>query len=160
MRLSSTVLDVEPSREGPVITIVGTAADGLVENRLVDIFRKGQFLGVAAIRQVHDPLSEALVMESATRSMPEVGDAVLVRLRPGQPPKPLTAVVFKVAGDYCLLAAGESDGVQPNEKFVVSGPVPGNPGAMREVAELTVETVKVDYAGARIRPLVGGRDAC
>jgi len=155
VRLDSTILDVAQSREGPMITIVGTAADGLVENRLVDIFRKGQYLGAAAIRQVGDPLSEALVMESASRGTPEVGDTVLVRLRPGQPPRPLTAAVFKVAGDYCLIAAGESDGVQPYEKFVVRGPVPASPGAVREVAELTVEAVKVDYCGARIRPLVG-----
>jgi len=154
VRLNSTILDVERSGEGAVITFVGTAADGLVENRLVDIFRKGQFLGVAATREVYEPLSRALVMDPATRGMPEVGDTVLVRLRPGQPPKPLTAVVFKVAGDYCLIAAGESDGVQQNEKFVVRGPIPGGMGGMREVAELTIEAVKVDYSGARIRPLV------
>lgn len=154
VRLSSAVLDVTSSREGPVITFPGTAADGLTENRLVDIFRKGQYLGVAAVRQIYDPLSQALVMESATRSAPEIGDTVVVRLRPGYPPKPLTAVVFKVAGDYCLIAAGESDGVQPNERFVVRGPVPGAPESMREVAELTVEAVKVDYSGARIRPLI------
>ncbi|HRR83719.1 MAG TPA: hypothetical protein P5316_01800 [Phycisphaerae bacterium] len=153
VRLKSTILDVERSSEGPVITFVGTAADGIVENRLVDIFRKEQFLGVAAVREVYEPLSRALVMEPATRGMPEVGDTALVRLRPGQPPKPLTAVVFKVAGDYCLIAAGESDGVQQNEKFVVRGPIPGGMGGMREIAELTIEAVKVDYSGARIRPL-------
>jgi hypothetical protein len=154
VRLKSTILDVQGSSEGSVITFVGTAADGIVENRLVDIFRKEQFLGVAAVREIYEPLSRALVMEPATRGTPEVGDAVLVRLRPGQPPKPLAAVVFKVAGDYCLIAAGESDGVQINEKFVVRGPIPGGMGGMREIAELTIEAVKVDYSGARIRPLV------
>lgn len=155
VRLSSTILEVATSREGPVITFVGTATDGLVDGRLVDIFRKGQYVGAAVVRQVYDPLSQALVMDSATRSTPEVGDTVLVRLAPGEPSRPLTAAVFKVAADYCLIAAGESDGVQLHEKFVVRGPIPGSPGALREVAELTVETVKVDYAGARIRPLVG-----
>ncbi|HPD31061.1 MAG TPA: hypothetical protein PLL20_13780, partial [Phycisphaerae bacterium] len=35
----------------------------------------------------------------------------------------------------------------------VRGPIPGGMGGMREIAELTIEAVKVDYSGARIRPL-------
>jgi hypothetical protein len=154
VRFSSTVLDVSPGREGRMITIVGNAADGLVENRLVDLYRGDRYVGVAAIRQVSDPLSEASMIEPASRGVPEVGDTALVRLKPGDPPKPLTAVIFRVANDYCLLAAGESDGVQMNEKFIVHGPQPGDPEATREIAELTIRTVKVDYSGAYSRSLV------
>jgi len=53
-----------------------------------------------------------------------------------------------------LLAAGESDGVQVGEKLVVRRPDPVDASSSRPVAELTVRTVKVDYAGAHIRPLV------
>jgi hypothetical protein len=154
VRLNSTVLDVAPGREGRMITIVGTAEDGLVENRLVDLYREGRLIGVAAIRDVDNPISDAVLIDPASRGAPEVGDTALVRLRPGRPPRPLSAVIFRIANDYCLLAAGESDGVQVNEKFVVYGQQPGDPTATREVAELTVRTVKVDYSGAQIRPLV------
>jgi hypothetical protein len=153
-RFNSTIMSIRPGSVGRVLTIVGGKQDGLVEGRLVDIYRDGEYVGVASIRDVGLVLSEAWMIEPATKLDPRIGDEALVRHQPSYPPPPLTAVVFRISQDVCLIAAGETDGVQVNEQFIVYHPVPMQKGLERAVAELTVKTVKVDYSGARIRPLI------
>jgi len=153
-RIDSTVLDVRPDPEGPLVTLVGTADDGLQEGRLVDLFRNGHYVGVAELVALSDPLSVARVIESASAQMPEVGDRAVVRPGPGPPVQPLAAAVFRVVeGNYCLLAAGESDGVRIGEKFIVRRPGPEESAQTQAVAELTVRTVKVHHCGCDVRLL-------
>jgi len=117
-----------------VITFPARRLTGLIDSRLVDIFA-GSVPRRAVIRQVYDPLSQALVWKLPLEACQRWVTRCWFALTPGQPPKSLTAVVFKVARGLLLIAAGESDGVQPYEKFVGSRAVPGSPGALREVAD-------------------------
>lgn len=155
-RLNSAVLDVRPGDYGPLVIIVGTAADGLSEGRLLDLYHDGKYVGAASIVETSDPLSAASLIESASPARPQAGDLAMLRARPGEPLPALSAAVFRVdlGEGYCLIAAGESDGVRVGEKFVVRRPDPAHPGGRREIAELTVTTVKVDFAGANFRPVV------
>jgi len=84
-RLNSSVLKVEPGDEGSIVTIVGTAADGLEDGRLVDLYRRGKYVGVASVVAVSDPLSDARVIQAASPETPEVGDVAMVRARGGGP---------------------------------------------------------------------------
>jgi len=153
-RVDSAVLDVRPDPEGPLVTLVGTAADGLREGRLVDLFRNENYVGLAVLVELSDPLSVARVIESASAQMPEVGDRAVVRSGPGPPVYSLAAAVFRVVeGGYCLLAAGESDGVRIGEKFIVRRPNLDVSARPREVAELTVRTVKEHHCGCDVRLL-------
>lgn len=146
--LTSTVVAVGQGGDGPIVRIAGTTRDGLAPGRLVDLFRDGRFVGVAGITTVADPLSVADLIVSASIDEPAVGDRAVVRPPAGAGPQPIRAVVFNIQGDVCLLAAGEADGVRVGEKFVVPRSIDGN---VIDVAELTIYTVKVDYAGARVR---------
>jgi len=146
--LTSTVIAVGQGSDGPIVRMVGTARDGLTSGRLVDLFRDGRFVGVAGITTIADPLSVADLIVSASIDKPAVGDRAVVRAPAGAGPQPIRAVVFNIQGDVCLLAAGEADGVKVGEKFIVSRAIDGNVIA---VAELTIYTVKIDYAGARVR---------
>lgn len=153
-RVNSTVLDVRSDPEGALVTLVGSAADGLQEDRLVDLFRDGNYVGVAVLVEISDPLSVARIIESACAQMPEVGDRAIVRSDPGPPVRPLAAAVFRVVeGDYCLLAAGESDSVRIGEKFIIRRSDPEDSARTWPVAQLTVQTVKVHHSGCNIRLL-------
>lgn len=154
--VNTTVLNVTPDPEGALVDIVGRQADGLALGRLVDIFDDGAYRGVAAVFELGDPLSRARLIEAASVDAPQIGDRAVVRGGPADPPRPLRAVIFRIEEDYCLLAAGETDGVRVGERFVVREPVAGQYGRQQELAELTIATVKVDYSGAEIR-LLGGR---
>ncbi len=153
-RVNSTVLDVQPDRLGRLITLVGGAEDGLVPGRLVDLFRGGGYVGVAEIFEVSDPLSLAQMIESASAQVPQVGDRAVMRAGSEPPERPLLAAVFKVdSEDYCLVAAGEGDGVRVGEVLRVRRPMPDDPSRLYDVAELTVRTVKVEHCGAAVRLL-------
>ncbi len=154
-RLRSTILATQPSDEGTLITFAGTAADGLHEDRLLDIYRDGAFVGVASVVDTFNPISRARMMASATSQPVEVGDQAWARSPAGPPARPLTAPVFKVEGeqDYCLIAAGEVDGITSGEKLLVRRPDPASGHELEDIAELTVDKVNVDYSGAYSRPL-------
>src|SRR5262249_39195745 len=119
--LTTTVMAVEKGAEGDEIRFVGTPQEGLNEERLADVFHRGVFVGTASISGLGDPLSRARMIQSATRTKPEVGDEV--RIRPpapaGAPRLAVRAVVFNIQSDVCLIAAGEVDGLRVGDKFVV-----------------------------------------
>ena len=146
--LTSTVIAVGQEGDAPIVRLVGTARDGLAPGRLLDLYRDGGFVGVATMTTVADPLSVAEMIVSASIDEPAVGDRAVIRSPSGLLPHPIRAVVFNIQGEVCLLATGEADGVQVGEKFVVRRAIEGQ---SVEIAELTIYTVKVDYAGARIR---------
>lgn len=150
-RIDSAVLDVKPDPEGALVTLVGTDDDGLQSDRLVDIFRDGNYVGVAVLIEISDPLSIARMIESASAQLPVVGDRAIVRSGPTTPSNSLAAAVFRVVeGNYCLVATGESDGVRIGEKFIVRRPDPDNTNKKRVIAELTVKTVKVHHCGCDV----------
>jgi hypothetical protein len=154
-RLNSIVLEVRKSRDGPLIRFVGSSADGLVAGRLVDLYRQDAYVGVAVITDVLDPISVAQMIESASARPAAEADVAVVR--PAPPDQPIRAAIFKVAGgDYCLLAAGESDGVQVGEKFAVYRGDPEDPSRRQEVADLTIKTVEFYHSVATVRMLTGG----
>jgi hypothetical protein len=147
-KLTSTVLHVSEGMDGPVVHLVGTAAEGLTQGRLVDLYRGERFVGVGCLAHVGDPISQADMIASASVDEPAVGDEAVVRPAPGPAPHAVRAVVFNIQDDVCLLATGEADGVQVGEKFVVRRAIDGK---NIDIAELSIYTVKIDYAGARIR---------
>lgn len=158
-RLSTAVLAIQPHSEGALLTLAGTAEDGIVVGRMVDLYRKREYVGVASITEISEPLSVAQMIESASKQAAQVGDTAILRPSPAPPHKPLAAAVFRVAPDqYCLVAAGESDGVALGERFIVRRTDPKNPGRFLEIAELTVKTVKVEHCGADVKPLAGGEN--
>ena len=156
-RLNSIVLEVRQDRDGPLIRFVGSSADGLVAGRLVDLYRRDAYVGVAVITDVLDPISVAQMIESASARPAGEGDVAVVR--PAPPDQPIRAAIFKVAGaDYCLFAAGEGDGVQVGEKFAVYRSDPEDPSRRQEVAELTVDAVKFYHSVAAVRMPAGGAE--
>jgi len=152
-RVDSTVLAVEPGPDGERLTLVGNAADGLVPGRQADLFRGGRYLAMAVVTAAHGPLSRAQILGYARADAPAEGDTALLRAVGGQAGGPLKAPIFRIEGDYCLVAAGENDGVRVGEVFHVRRADPSEPTVLHDVAELTVRTVKVDYCGVDIRML-------
>ena len=152
-RLNSVVLEVLPDPEGQLVRFVGSSADGVVAGRLVDLFRLDAYVGVAVVRDVFDPISVVQMIESASIRKAVECDVAVVR--PAPPDQPIRAVIFKVVegGDYCLFAAGESDGVQVGEQFVVYRGDPDDPSRRQAAAELVVDAVKYYHCGATVKML-------
>ena len=151
-RVNTSVLATRPESEGAQVTVVGTQEEGLTEGRLMDVYRDGDYVGVASLADFsRPPLSRGQMINAASRDTPQEGDVGIIRSGPGSPPQPLRAVVFRVEGGFCLLAAGEVDGLQRGERLIVRTD-------SQTVAELTVEKVNIDYAGARVRLLQSGRE--
>lgn len=148
-RVNSAILDVRQSDEGPILTIAGGNGEGLTEGRLVDLYREGELIGVASMQRVSDPLSEARLIEPATRVKPRLGDVAVVRAAAGDR-LPLCVPVFRVDEEHCLIAAGEVDGLQVGERLAVRRPDAADPGKTQRIAELVVTAVKIDYSDARI----------
>jgi len=152
-RVNSSILAIKPDLEGALVTIVGTAEDGFSQGRLVDIFRGKEYIGVASIIEISDPLSVARMIETASADVPAEGDLALMRSRLNIANRPLNAYVFRIEDDYCLLTAGEVDGIHVGDKFIVRRQDPAEATIWYDIAELHVRTVKVDYAGADIHLL-------
>jgi hypothetical protein len=148
-RVNTSVLATRPESEGAIVSVVGTPEEGLADGRLVDIYRNGgDYVGVAGLTDfTRPPLSRGQMINAASRDTPQEGDVGIIRSGPSTPPQPLRAVVFRVEGDFCLVAAGEVDGLQRGERMIVHGQ------DSSPIAELTVEKVNVDYAGARVKLL-------
>ena len=87
-RVNSAVLAIHPGEEGPLIRMVGTADDGLAVGRLVDVYRNRSHVAVALIIATADPLSDAQVIESASRLAPAVGDRLVLAVPPLVVPEP------------------------------------------------------------------------
>ncbi len=153
-RLNSWVLDVQPAREGRQIIMVGTAADGLALERAVDIYRNGKYIACAAINQLSDPLSTALIKDSMSADTPKAGDEVLARPVTSLPDAPLSVAIFRVDEDgYCLLSGGEDDGLQVGDKFIIRHQEPSEPTVWQDIAELTITKLNQDFSGAYAYPL-------
>lgn len=156
-RLNTTVLRVIEGPEGTLdrfaIVVAGTAQDGLAAERLMDVYRGRQYVGMAKVVEVSNPNSAAKMVDVATSTRPAEGDQAVVRASPEAPPGPLTAPVFKIDQDYCLIAAGELDGIKQGEKFLVRRQDASDPMVWHDVARLTVEHVEPVYSGALIKPL-------
>lgn len=156
-RLNTTVLRVIEGSEGTLdrfaIVVAGTAQDGLASERLMDVYRGRQYVGVAKVVEVSNPNSAAKMVDVATGTRPAEGDQAVVRASPDGPPGPLIAPVFKVDQDYCLIAAGELDGIKQGEKFLVRRQDEADPMVWHDVATLSVEHVEPVYSGALIRAL-------
>jgi hypothetical protein len=158
-RFTSAVLDVRPGSDGPRLTLVGTAQDGLRVGCMVDLYRLGRYVGVAVIEQAGDPLSVARLIEAASVQSPQVGDIAVVRPGPHASGFPLGAAIFKVAdGQYALVAAGESDGVQVGERWIVRRPLLEDPTRWRAVAKLEIQAAHVNHFGATIHLLEAEAD--
>lgn len=156
-RLDSAVLEVKPDPKGAVVTLIGSEADGFEEGRLVDIYRADRFVACASVIEPGSrPLSKARVIDANSVEPLRPADAGLLRaiLRapPGPPVRPLRAPIFRVEGDYCLVAAGEVDGVSVDEKLIVHRTDP-NTNETQAVFAVTLDQVKVDYAGGNITRL-------
>ena len=91
-RLSTAVLAIQPHSEGALLTLAGTAEDGLVVGRLVDLYRKDEYVGVWPVSPTSaNPLSVAQMIESASKQAAQVGDTAILRPSPTPPNKPLLA---------------------------------------------------------------------
>lgn len=161
-RLESMVLKTRPAAEPEgdlLITLVGTAEDGLERGRLVDLFRGREYIGHAAIADVGDRNCSALVFAAGRRPQAEIkeGDRACVRSPAGSPAMPLSAAIFEILstpdGQFARIAAGETDGVQTGEKFIVRRRDDADATLRKDIAELTVQSVHVDHCTAGIHPL-------
>ena len=158
-RFTSAVLDIRPGSDGPRLTLVGTAQDGLRVGFMADIYRLGRYVGVAVVEQAGDPLSVARLIEAASVQSPQVGDIAVVRPGPQAAGFPLGAAIFNVAGDdYALAAAGESDGVQVGEQWIVRRPLPEDPTRWQAVATLEIQAAHINHFGAVIHMLQADAD--
>lgn len=160
-RLNSIILAVQKHPPGTLepfeITIAGSADDGIAADRLVDVFRGHRYVGLARIVQVATPNSIARmpdVQDGATTTQPALGDTAIVRAPIGAPRGPMTVPVFnKVDAEYCLVAAGEMDGIALGETFLVRRQDPVDPLLQHEVALLTVVDLSPAHCGAEVKPL-------
>jgi len=158
-RVESMVLATQPATEAGgdlLLTLVGSAEDGIELGRLVDLFRGREYIGHATIVSVGDRNSTALMFNAGRRGRAEEGDRAWVRPPPGPPLRPLAAAIFEIKstpdGDFAQIAAGETDGVTEGEKFLVRHTDPGDPTIRKTVAELTVRHVQTDFSTASIPP--------
>lgn len=157
-RVESTVLEVKPSdREELILTLAGTAADGLEVGRLVDLFRGRDYVGHATVVQIREANSLARTVRAGQKQPPQPGDRAWVRPPPGPPPRPLSTAIFQIDpspdGDVALLAAGDTDGLQVGEEFLVRHQDAGDPRIRRDVAILTIRKVNEDFATAQVQPV-------
>jgi hypothetical protein len=167
-RLTTTVMQVAETIDGPTkgaqISIVGSAADGVTIERLVDVYRGRNYIGVASVAEVSSPNSKANMIGPASliqddpnkkraENWPAEGDLAIVRSAPDSPPGPMLVAVFQIEKDYCLLAAGEADGIKVGETFLVRRQDANDPMVWHDIAMLTVKKVEAVYLGAQVKPL-------
>lgn len=167
-RLTTTILQVteveEGAGKGAQISIAGSANDGIRIERLVDVYRGRKYIGAANVVEVSSPNSRANMIVSASRMRedperkhselwPAEGDRAIVRSAANAKPGPMLVAVFHIDQDYCLLAAGETDGVKVGETFLVRRQDPHDAMIWHDVALLTVKKVETSYSGALVRPL-------
>ncbi len=164
-RVDSIILDVQEEDDTIRMRFVAAHQEGLHVHRVGDIYRGRNFIAVAEVKEVGYPLSRAEIDSQASmRERPQVGDRLVLRPSPPRRDIPMQAAVFlvrRVEGephDYALVAAGERDGVEVGDRFVVMHRLATDPLQSRRIAELVVDKVNVGYCGAEVRDDVPGDD--
>jgi hypothetical protein len=103
----------------------------------------GDYVGVLRLREFRGPFAVGVTINAAGRRPLRVGDVVWRRVprdvREGRTP----LQIFRVEGDYCLLNAGEEDGVTHGARLSVY-----RRGML--IGRVVISTVKVDFCGARL----------
>lgn len=141
-RLQSHVLHVRSTRGGDEIWICGERRDGLALGQTWEIRRGGKYVDLATVRSFsgHFAIASPSTAFSATRA--KSGDAAIRRLESDIFSGRVPLRVFRVEDRYCLLNAGEREGIEVGMPLVLEG----GPQART----LTVDTVKADYCGASL----------
>lgn len=152
-RVNTSVLTIKRDAEGDILTIAGSQEDGFIEARMLDLWRGTQFIGVAAVSEPSTlPRTFARTIKVASPDTPREGDIAVLRAPAGPPAQPLIAPIFRIEGNYCLIAAGEVDGVQKGEKLRVFRTQPDS-DEFTPAYEITIEKVEISYAGGYAREL-------
>ena len=152
-RVNTCVLAVQPEAEGDVLTVAGSVDEGFVQGRLLDLYHQTRLIGVAVVIEASArAISRARVINSASRQPAREADIGVLRAAPGPPLPPLLAPIFRIEGDYCLVAAGEADGAYKGEKLLVSRTKPQT-GTSLPVAQITLEKINDDFSGGFLRLL-------
>jgi hypothetical protein len=167
-RLDTVVMDVRTDGKAPQFRFVASDHEGLRPERIGELYRGRTYIGLASVTEVGSPLTWAEMDLEATlpgkEGVPHVGDRMLLRSAPPRREVLLDAAVFRVerltgeAHDYALIAAGEQDGVQEGDRFVVYHRHPHDKHQKTAVAELVVKKVNIDYSGAEVHDLAPADD--
>jgi len=115
--------------------------DGVAAGQHWEVRRTGQYVDCVEVVELRGRFAIALQSPAFSASAIAVGDSV--RLRTGQHVAQgrIPLRVFRREGDYCLMNGGEDVGLE----------VGGHLAVVRDgrvIAELEIDTVKVDYCGA------------
>lgn len=151
-RLETKVLFVRPMTGSDRIEVgfPAEARDGAAVGQHWEVSRAGEYVDSVELVATRGRFAIGLQSIAFARSPVQVGDTI--RLRPADQVKlgrmPLR--VFRREGDYCLMNGGEDVGLEIGGKLAVV-----RDG--RLIAELEIDTVKMDYCGAtRTRSVSGG----
>jgi len=140
-RSESIIMAAKPNPDGAELTMAGSAREGFEPERQVELLNGAEYVGLAGITTASDRLCVAQSLRAFCTTQPTAGLHAKVR-----PPRKasdgrLEARLFDVRPGYVLISAGERDGVEIGQIFLV----------MREgkpVIRLLVKAVKEDFAGA------------
>lgn len=120
----------------------GDRADGLTLGDRWEITRDGEYVDLVEITEFRPRFAIARGGQAFARSRIRIGDSALRRTTEGIASRRSAMRVFRLEGRYCLLNAGENDNIAEGQRVAVVLP----DGAL---TWLVVETVKIDYCGAR-----------
>jgi len=139
---SIRVLNARPSEHGLEVWIPADRRDGLALGDRWEIRRDGAYIDLVEVVEFRHRFAIARGGQAFARERVQVGDEA-VRRRPAAIAAGRCAMrVFRVEGDYCLLNAGENEGLVEGRTVNIMNPDGGS-------SEWIIETVKIDYAGAR-----------
>lgn len=148
--LETKVLFVRPMSGSDRIEVgfPADARDGAAVEQHWEVTRAGEYVDCVELVAIRGRFAIGLQSIAFARTPVQVGDSI--RLRPADQVKlgrmPLR--VFRREGDYCLMNGGEDVGLEIGAKLAVVR-------EGRTVAELEIDTVKMDYCGATRTRSVG-----
>jgi hypothetical protein len=151
-RVNSSILTIKRDREGDILTIAGSQEDGFAPDRMIDVWRGTRFVGVATVSETGALPSKARMNHVQSLETPREGDTAILRAPSGPPLPPLIAPIYRIEESYCLVAAGEADGVQRGEKMLVMRP-DANEADSIAAFEITIEKVEISFSGGNVRQL-------
>lgn len=144
-RLESRILLVKPvaGTDRIEVWLPGDPLDGVEKGQHWEIRRDGQYVDCVEIVDFRGRFAVGLQSAAFARDAIRVGDAAVLRtaalVRTGRMPMR----VFRREGNYCLMNAGEDAGLEVGGRLAVV-----RDG--RTLAELEIDTVKMDYCGATV----------